>query len=124
MKKIIIGVLAILVIGYFGYNYVMAAPKNIKTSNADYKLTSITFSKNFSSNLLEAEEKYTDKIILIEGKISEIEDNGVTINNKVFCQLPNTKSLKKGDFIKVKGLFIGYDELFELIKLDQGSIVK
>ena len=124
MKKIIIGLLAIMVIGYFGYNYVMAAPKNIKKSNADYKLQSDVFSKEFTKNLSDAEKKYTDKVISIEGEITEVEDYGVTIDNKIFCQLSNTTTLKKGERIKVKGLFIGYDELFELIKLDQGSVIE
>jgi hypothetical protein len=123
MKKTIIGLLVVLVIGYFGYNYIMAAPKNIKTSNADYKLQSDVFSQEFTKNLSKAEKKYTDKVILIKGKITQIEDYGITIDNKIFCKLPNTKKLKNGEQINVKGLFIGYDELFELIKLDQGSII-
>ena len=125
MKKLFLIAIVLLVIaGYFGYNYVMAAPKNIQTSKADYNLTSKLFSDEFAKDMQVSEKKYTDKVIEINGKITEVEERGITINNKVFVKLENTKELKKGDTIKVKGLFIGYDELFELIKLDQGSILE
>ncbi len=123
-KKIIIGLVLLLVIGYLGFNYVMAPPKDIRASKADISLKTDAFLAEFNSNMSDAEKKYTDKIIAIEGKISEVEDNGITIDNKVFCQLENTSQLKKGTVIKVKGLFIGYDELFELVKLDQGKVIQ
>jgi len=124
MKKVIIGLVVIMLVGFLGYNYVMAAPKNIKTSKADYNLTTKSLFDEITKNLGASEIKYTDKVVGIEGVITEVEENGVTIDNQVFCQLTDTENLKKGDKINVKGLFIGYDELFELIKLDQGSIVK
>lgn len=124
MKKIIIGIILLLIASFFGYNYVMAAPKNIKTSKADYSISTTLFAEEFVKDLSFSEKKYTDKVVEINGGITEIEENGVTIDSKVFVQLESTKELKKGNQIKVKGLFIGYDELFELIKLDQGSIVE
>jgi len=125
MKKLfLIAFVLLIIVGYFGYNYVMAAPKNIQTSKADYSLTTQSFSNEFTKNMQLSEKKYTDKVIEINGEITEIEDQGITINDKVFVKLESTKKLKKGENIKVKGLFIGYDELFELIKLDQGSVLE
>jgi len=121
--KIIVGLVILLGVSFFTYNYVMAPPKDIQSSKADISLSAANFSAEFSKNMSDAEKKYTDKIVGIEGSITEIEENGVTIDGKVFCQLESTNTLKVGGKLKVKGLFIGYDELFELVKLDQGSIV-
>jgi hypothetical protein len=123
-KKIILILLVIGIIGgYFGYNYVMAPPKNISESKADLTLNTKDFYAEFTSNAVNAEKKYAEKVILIEGTITEVEDEGPTLNKTVFCKFEDKTEFKVGDKIKVKGLFIGYDDLFEVIKLDQCSIV-
>lgn len=124
MKKILIAFVLLVILGYFGYNYVMAPPKNISESSADIKITAIDFSKEFSTNLESANTKYQEKIANIEGIITEVESEGVTINKTIFCKLDNIESLKVGDQVNIKGLYIGYDDLFEVVKLDQCSIVK
>jgi len=123
MKKLLIALVLLLVIGYFGYNYVMAPPKNISESSADFKITATDFSKEFSANLESANTKYQEKIIRINGIITEVESEGITINKTIFCKLDGKESLNVGDQIKIKGLYIGYDDLFELVKLDQCTIV-
>lgn len=122
MKKSII--LLIAIVGYFGYNYVMAPSKDIHSSKADVSIQSAVLWSEFSKNSTVAEKKYTDKVVSITGTITEIVDNGVTIDNKVFCQLASTKNLQKAHQITVKGLFIGYDDLFDLVKLDQGRVLE
>jgi len=122
MKKVLIALVLLLVVAYFGYNYVMAPPKNISTSKADFKLNAADFSKEFSSNLADAEKKYGEKVVTLKGTITEVETGGITLNKSVFCKLDDTANLKTGTIISVKGLFIGYDELLEVIKLDQCSI--
>jgi pectate lyase len=124
MKKLLIALILLAIIGYFGYNYVMAPPKNISESSADFKITAVDFSKEFSTNLESANTKYQEKIIRIDGTITEVESEGVTINKTIFCKLDNMESLNVGDQIKIKGLYIGYDDLFELVKLDQCTVVK
>ena len=124
MKKILFSLLAFAIIAYFAFNYLMASPKDIKTSTADFNIETSAFSKEFVSDLATAEKKYTDKVISLKGKITEVEKNGITIDKTVYCKLDNTSTLKVGNTVSVKGKFIGYDDLFELIKLDQGSILK
>jgi hypothetical protein len=124
MKKLLIALVLLLVVVYFGYNYVMAPPKNISESSADYKITATDFSKEFSTNLETANTKYQEKVVRIEGAITEVESEGITINKTIFCKLDNKETLKVGDQVKVKGLYIGYDDLFEVVKLDQCTIIK
>ncbi len=124
MKKALIALIILLVVTYIGYNYVMATPKDIQTSKADYSLDSSIFSKEFTTDLVASEKKYTKKVVSLKGKITEVENDGITINKTVYCKLDKTTGLKVGNQIEVKGLFIGYDELLEIIKLDQCSIVK
>ncbi|MEE9348883.1 MAG: hypothetical protein V3U80_02425 [Flavobacteriaceae bacterium] len=124
MKKIIISIAALLIFGYFGYNYVMAAPEEIATSKADFTLNTIDFSKEFSTNQALADKKYAEKVISLNGKVTEVEPDGITLNKTIYCKLKSTKSINVGDTIKIKGLFIGYDELLEIVKLDQCTLVK
>lgn len=124
MKKIIIFILIILAIsGYFGYNYVMAVPDDISKSKADFKISASDFAKEFSVNEKNATAKYQEKVILVSGSITSLENNSITLDGKVTCGFENKVALKKGESVKVKGLFIGFDEMFEEVKLDKCSLV-
>ena len=72
------------------------------------------------------EKKYLNKTIEIEGIPSEINDNSITLDDKVFCQLVKKSSvaIKNGTKLIIKGRLIGYDNLLEQVKLDQSEIVK
>ncbi len=125
-RILIVAVVIVIIGGFFGYNYVMAAPKNIKKAKADFITTATPFTKEFTTNSKMASEKYKDKVITITGKVTQLEGNktGITINETVFCKFKESQNLKKGDTITVKGLFIGYEnDLFEVIKLDKCSLV-
>ena len=54
-----------------------------------------------------------------------INNTEITIENTVFCQFTNqikTTALK-GSKIKIKGRFIGYDDLLEQVKIDQSILI-
>ena len=65
---------------------------------------------------------------IISGKVTEVEleNNNFTLDDAVLCYTDSIriKEIKKNTNIVVKGRSIGYDELLELIKLDQVFIVK
>lgn len=124
MKKILLLLIFIAIAGFFAYNYVMAAPKEIATSSPDIEISASVLAKDFSTNETTATEKYEEKIIEVSGKITAVDGKSITLDDKVNCVFKETISAKKGEAIKIKGLFIGYDEMFEEIKIDQSSIVK
>jgi len=63
-------------------------------------------------------------IATLAAEITDIEEDGIILNNSVYCKFDQKFQSNLNEKIKVKGKYIGYDELFEVIKLDQCSIVK
>jgi len=123
-KKLIIVIALLAIIGYFGYNYVMAPPKDIATAKVDFNKAATEIAEEFSKDEKIATTKYQEKVITVKGIITGVEDKSITLDNKVTCGFENKTKLNKGDAVKIKGLFIGFDEMFEEVKLDKCSIVK
>ena len=50
-----------------------------------------------------------------------LKQNSITLDDKLIALLTKEeiKKVKNGDLVKVKGRFIGYDELFEELRMDQ-----
>ncbi len=119
MKKVAIVIIILIVLGGLGYNYIFRAPQNISTATSEFTVDADQFSQEFTDNLNVAEKKYLNKVITIEGTISDIENESITLNNSVYCKFDIVIQLNKNEKIKVKGKCIGYDDLFEIIKLDQ-----
>lgn len=113
--------LLLFVFALVTYNYVYQDHRNIETEKPDFMTSSIILSHEFLNNSMESETKYLNKTIVVSGIISEINQNNLTLKDNVFCQFNNTidQSLKVKSEIEIKGRVIGYDDLLELIKLDQ-----
>lgn len=124
MKKAIFGFLFIVTLSIFGYQYVFKAPQNVRKATSEFTIDASLFSKEFTDDLQKAEKKYIHKIFTVEGEITDIEEDGIILNNSVYCKFDQKFQSNLNEKIKVKGKYIGYDELFEVIKLDQCSIVK
>lgn len=124
MKKwILLALLA--VISILTYNYIYQNHRDINKEKAEYNLTSVEILKKFSTDPDNSEKKYLDKTIEVIGKITDQTENTITLDHIVFCQF-NTNiniQLKDNSQIKIKGRFIGYDDLLEQIKLDQCNII-
>ena len=115
----------ILLVGIVGHNYVYKDHRDIKTEHAQFQLTSKELINEFSNSTNEAEKKFLNRTIEINGTITEVNSNTLNISTSVFCQFTGVlpTNIKKGLNITIKGRCIGYDELLEEIKLDQCSII-
>ena len=127
MKYKWIFVLVIIVITIIiGYNYIYQDHRNINTEDAQFTLSSKSIKNKFSIDGVSAEKKFLNKTIEIKGDITEITNYDLTLDGNVFCQftskMPN--NIKKNTSINIKGRCIGYDDLLEVVKLDQCSIIK
>jgi len=126
MKKLYWIVLLIAIIGGFlGYNYIYQDHRDIHAEKPEFTVASEVISKEFADNATTAEAKYLNKTIMVSGNITEINTKDITINNTLFCNLSEgyeTTKFKINDNITIKGRCIGYDDLLELVKLDQCSI--
>ncbi|GGH45131.1 hypothetical protein IA57_03715 [Mangrovimonas yunxiaonensis] len=125
MKKIGIIIVLLIAIGLIGYNYVFQEHRNIESEPPSHTLTSKQVAHEFSIDPETAEAKYLNKTIEITGIISEVSPNEIVIDNTVVClfQTPTEQDLQTKQDIKIKGRFIGYDNLLEQVKLDQCSII-
>ena len=116
-KKLIL-VSVILIIGFFGYNYVFKKADTTEDIEISFKGSSKDLLLKLSKNVYEL----NSKAVLIEGKISSINDEGIIIDETVFCQftdLQSTQKLKESQTVKIKGIIIGYDDLLNELKLNQ-----
>ena len=103
------------------YKYTYQEHKNIESSNVDFKITALELSLNFGLDAQKAFEKYVNKVIVVSGDVSELNTESVMLNSVALCYFPNgTEQVKQGALI-VKGRCIGYDDLLEVVKLDQCS---
>lgn len=124
MKKLGI-ILVLLGLIFFGvYKYMFRAPEDVSKANIDFTVSATEFVEEFSNDLASSEKKYHEAIIVVEGIVTEIESEGITINEGVFCKLSSIENIKIDSKIKIKGLYIGFDDLFEIVKIDQCSVIE
>jgi len=118
LKRILIiallgAVVLALVIGYvFTLKY-----DDTKDVKADYTVSALPFIDEFKQNEAAANKKYTEKIVVVNGSISEVETADSIVNVKMIDTLTGsyaifafqqqdiatTKKLKEGDAVSIKG---------------------
>ena len=124
LKKIIFFILILCVSLFFAYKYLYKEHRNIENEQTVYLVEGSNLINEFSINFELATEKYLDKTIQIDGQVTHVDDNFITVNNNVICYLKdkNSKELLN-HYISVKGRCIGYDELLEEVKIDECTII-
>jgi hypothetical protein len=121
IKKIIIGILVLGIIGAFiAYKMYNKPHVNVEEASADISITADKILNDFSSDENSANLKYLDKIIEVKGVVSEIniEKGIITIETNddfgsVLCHLSEEASrkvsgLQEGQIIVVKGICTGF----------------
>jgi len=123
-KKIGLLILVVLLIsGYFGYNYLYKDHRDIKTEEAAVKVSAQELAKMFSDN--GGTSDILNSTVQVSGEVTEMDEQSITIDDSVQCSFDGGVSgVSLGDQITVKGRCIGYDDLFEIVKLDQSTIIK
>ena len=123
-SKVILGIIAIVVITVFVvYKYAMQPPTQIENKKVDFTGTSSELLNKIQENT----DEWQDKVVVITGNISSIEEKGIILSSSIFCQFKNETKIPvlSADLkITLKGRVIGYDDLLEEIKLDQCIIQK
>lgn len=126
-KKILLGISLFLAIAISVYLYTYKGHRDISSETADYVVTISQLKKEFTSNGSLAYAKYQDKTIELTAQITTIdaESIGIVLEDKVFATFKDSlpKSIASGKTVKIKGRFLGYDELLEVFKIDQCSVI-
>lgn len=124
-SKVFIGICLALILAILSYNYIYQDHRNIEEEEAEFVLNTGHISNEFSSDPMSSEQKYLNKTIEIEGTLTDVSTHSLTLDDQIFCQFNSTiePKLKLNAQLKIKGRFIGYDDLLEQIKLDQSHII-
>jgi hypothetical protein len=123
---VIAGILLVASAGiYFYYGVVFKEARNIESEMPDLTITATKLLNDYNSNPQKADSLYLNKTIEITGKVTKETDYVVIVENTVFCLFTQkTKDRLINNKVTVKGKCIGYDELFQEVKLDQCTINK
>lgn len=127
-KKLLIFLIVVIGIATSVYFYAYKDHKDIAASEADFTLSVSVLQKEFTENDSVATAKYQNKVVQVEGTITNVDAStkSIVIDDKIYAQfdaaLPADLEVKKK--VTLKGRFLAYDDLVEEFKMDQSSIVK
>ena len=129
-KRILIAILVLAVIAATAY-WIVATDKfsDTKDRKAAYTVSALDFINEFQKNDSVANAKYADKIVEVNGRVSEIEAADTTLNIKFIDKVTGSyaifafqqqhvaeaKTIKVGDSVSIKGSCSGsiYSEILE-----------
>ena len=118
-------VVAFVCIGFGIYKYTYQEHRDIEVAKVDFTVDSKGLLQEFIANPELATQKYLNKVISVQGVISEKDAESITLSNSILCYFTaKEQNLSVGTSVSVKGRCIGFDELLEVVKLDQCSIEK
>ncbi len=124
--KIILGISLCCAIVSSVYLYMYKDHRDISSETADYVVSISELEKEFSSNGGLAYSKYQDKTIELTAQITAIDSEsiGIVLEDKIFATFKDSlpKNIRNDKTLKIKGRFLGYDELLGVFKIDQCSI--
>ncbi len=121
-SKIIVGCLLLTLGVFYLYNYLYQDHRNIQQEAVEISISAPNLVTLFKEN---ESEKILNKTIEVTGLITDINPTSVTIDNTVQCSFEfEVNNFKLNQSIRIKGRCIGFDELFEVVKMDQSLIIK
>lgn len=138
MKRKILTIVLLAAISVFIYSlYQYNKPhRNIGKEKASFSLSVEELYSQFEANIDQASTKYADKVMTLSGKIAKVEQNqsgGFNVlmkgeNLRINCEMDpaariNTENLKTDLPVKIKGLFIGFDDLLQEVQFKKCSII-
>jgi hypothetical protein len=133
MKKILVLVcITVLIGGLYAIYLFNKKPLDTRTESPDYEVSASQLVAAFLDDEEKSTQKFADKILLISGKVTEIDPASATIFlesddpiTSVACNIYTDDSIqfikiKKGDWVRIKGKCTG--KLTDVV-INNGSIV-
>lgn len=110
---------------YFYYGFLFKEARNIESERPTVSTSATNLMNEYNSNQEKSDSLYLNKTIEVTGKVTIETDSVVVLDSIVFCLFIKKKRNKLlNSRLSVKGKCIGYDELFQEVKLDQCIINK
>lgn len=117
---------AVIIAGGLIYNYTFNSKhRTISEEKALFEMSTEVLAIQFETNESEATNNYLDKVLAITGTITEIENTDIILNDKlhVSFETVNSDQLFTSAKVTIKGRCVGYDNLLEMVKIDQATLI-
>jgi hypothetical protein len=113
-------IISSLIIRYT-YNYVFASSKEVTEIIPEFKGHAYEFNYQVTDNISE----WIGKVVQISGFITEVNNDGIILNESIYCQLDkrSINEEKTNESVIIKGVFVGFDELLMEMKINQCIIL-
>jgi hypothetical protein len=117
-KRIFSGIVLILMaIGFYYYAY--KDHRNIATEGAVYTDTAIALKDSIVQN----NEAFLNQTVTVYGMVTFIDDDSITLDDALVAQFATGHTAQLNQQLTLKGRCIGYDDLFEVVVLDQSTLM-
>ena len=114
----------IVILIAFAYIHIQKPHRDISAETVEFSISSAALLNEFLVNEANASTKFLDKTIVVYGILTEIYNNFLAVDNKIYCKFEKeVPKIPLNSFLKIKGRCIGFDVLLEQVKLDQCSIL-
>ena len=102
--------------------------KDFNKSPIETTIESIDLISFYQDNPDDSNTRFLDKIILVIGTITDIEENIIILDNSIVFTLDPSQiindQINVNTEVSIKGRCIGYDDLLEEVRIDHSFIVK
>lgn len=107
--------------------YVYKDHRDINSESASFTVSVTQLHNEFLKDANASTKKYADKTIETYGTITslDLESNTIVLDKKLSVTMVDkiSRDLKIDQKVKIKGRFVGYDDLLEELKMDQSKIL-
>ncbi len=129
MKKVVLIILAIAVVGGIGaYFYVFHKPhRDLANEEAALSEEASILVAEFRENAESANTVYLDQVLAVRGVAAEVHPDHILLEGGVYCTFAEdaqNPSVDSGSEVTIKGRVVGYDDLFEEVKMDFCQVIQ
>ena len=125
-RNIILGFMFVFVLVCgIGYNYTFNSKhRDIANEEASLSLSAKELFSHFQNDEMLATTNYLDKVLEIKGNITAFENGEMVLSNQIQVRFNNElPEIINDASVTIKGRCVGYDELLEMVKMDQAIII-
>lgn len=118
--------LAAAVTAWLLYQYTFnSSHRDISSETASAEVSAQRLQEAFLADETAASGNYLDQVVAVTGTITELEDQSLTLDDRVLVgmEASDDSTLSPGTAVTIKGRCIGFDELLEMVKIDQATLI-
>ena len=110
-------VLILMAIGLYYYAY--KDHRDIANEGAVFTGKAVALKDSIVQN----NEAFLNQTLAVSGEVTFIEGNSITLDDVLMAQFENSPTVQLNQQLTLKGRCIGFDDLFDVVVLDQATIM-